>query len=303
MSGIPIDRLRAGSSTLRSARRRLTLGQRAGLLLAVVASVSLALTLLLTPGSFSAYVASVKNSSDTAATAPFFTCAAALANDKGSSLFTLPLNEASGSTTATDTASGAYPGTYRGTMTTSTTSPLACSRDTGGAYVLNGSTSYVSTATSFANPQTFSIEVWFKTTVAGGRLIGFGSSQTGASGSYDRQLYVDTTGKLVFGVYNAATNTISSTKAVNDGTWHQAVGTFSTSAGMSLFLDGALVASNSTYTVAQNYTGYWRVGYDSLSGWPNASTNTFFTGSMRFASVWSTTLTPAQVAYQYNAGR
>jgi hypothetical protein len=187
MSGIPIDRLRAGSSTLRSARRRLTLGQRAGLLLAVVASVSLALTLLLTPGSFSAYVASVKNSSDTAATAPFFTCAAALANDKGSSLFTLPLNEASGSTTATDTASGAYPGTYRGTMTTSTTSPLACSRDTGGAYVLNGSTSYVSTATSVANPQTFSIEVWFKTTVAGGRLIGFGSSQTGASGSYDRQ--------------------------------------------------------------------------------------------------------------------
>ncbi|ROQ39543.1 concanavalin A-like lectin/glucanase superfamily protein [Frondihabitans sp. PhB188] len=276
---------------------------RVAAIVGALAAATLALSAALVPGSSAGFIASVKNSTDTAATAPFFTCAGALANDSAPALFVLPLNEASNATTATDTDSGAYPGTYRGSMTTSTSTPQACSRDTGGAYVLNGSTSYVSTATSFANPQTFSEEIWFKTTTAGGKLIGFGSSQTGASGSYDRHLYVDTTGKLVFGTYNGATKTITSTAAVNDGAWHQAVGTFSTAAGMSLYLDGTLVASNSTYTVAQNFTGYWRIGYDSLSGWPNAAANGFFTGSLRFASVYTAVLTPAQVAQHWNAGR
>jgi len=270
---------------------------------AIAAAVGIALFAFGVPGSSAAYIAKIANSTDSAATAPFFTCAAALANDKPSALLYLPLNEASNATTATDTATGAYPGTYQGAMTSQATAPLACSRDTGGAYVLNGTTSYVSTATSFANPQTFSEEIWFKTTVAGGRLIGFGSSQTGSSGSYDRHLYINTLGQLVFGTYNAATKTINSTAAVNNGAWHQAVGTFSASSGMSLYLDGALVASNSTYTVAQSYTGYWRVGYDSLSGWPSAPASTYFNGSLRFASVYTTVLSATQVQQHYNAGR
>lgn len=269
----------------------------------LVAAGSLIIVAAITPGSSAAFIAKIGNSTDTTATAPFFTCAGALANDKNDSLFALPLNEASGSTTAVDTDSGAYPGTYRGSMTTATTTPRACSRDTGGAYLLDGSTSYVSTATSFANPQTFSEEVWFKTTVAAGKLIGFGSSQTGSSGSYDRHLYINTLGQLVFGTYNSATKTINSTSTVTDGAWHQAVATFSTSAGMSLYLDGALVASNSTYNVAQNFTGYWRIGYDSTSGWPSAANNYFFTGSLRFASVYSTVLSATQVSQHYNAGR
>lgn len=272
-------------------------------LISIAAVAALGLGAALTPGSYSAYVAKVTNSTDTAATAPFFTCAGALANDRAAAFFTLPLNEASNSTTAVDTDSGSIPGTYRGTMTTSTATPIACSRDTGGAYVLNGSSSYVSTATSQNNPQTFSEEVWFKSTVAAGRLIGFGSAQTGSSGSYDRQLYFLTTGQLAFGTYNSANKVISSPAALNDGAWHQAVGTFSGTAGMSLYVDGALVASNSTYNVAQNYTGYWRVGYDNLGGWSGISANYYFTGSMRFASVYSTALTAAQVTSHYNAGR
>jgi hypothetical protein len=271
--------------------------------LAVVAFASLGLIAAVVPGSSAGYVAKIKNSTDTAATAPFFTCAGALANDKSSALLYLPLNEASGATTAVDTASGSYPGTYQGTMTSSATTPLACSRDTGGAYVSNGTSSYVSTATSIANPQTFSEEIWFKTTVAGGRMIGFGSSSTGASGSYDRHLYVNTLGQLVFGTYSSTARTLDSTSLVNNGAWHQAVGTFSPTLGMSLYLDGALVASNATFNAVQNYTGYWRVGYDSLSGWPNAATNTYFTGSLRFASVFTTALTASQVQQHYNAGR
>lgn len=285
-------------------RRSLPRPRRAGLIVATAAALALAAGAALAPGSFSAYVAKVTNSTDTAATAPFFTCAGALAGDKASALFTLPLNEASGSTTAVDTDSGAYPGTYRGTMTTSTTTPLACKRDSGGAYVLNGTSSFVTSALQQSSPQTFSEEVWFKSTVAAGRLMGFGNSATGTSSSYDRQIFfVPSTGQLSFATYNGGNRVITSTAAYNDGNWHQVVATMSPSTGMILYVDGTVVASNATYTTAETDTGYWRIGYDNLNGWVTAGTNYYFTGQMRFASVFSTVLTAAQVSAHYNAGR
>jgi len=51
-------------------------------------------------------------------------------------------------------------------------------------------------------------------------------------------------------------------------------------AGIALYADGALVASNPAVTAAQNYTGYWRIGYDNLTGWPGATANRYFTGSL-----------------------
>ena len=123
-------------------------------------------------------------------------------------------------------------------MTATTPSPNACPRDSGTAYALNGSTSSVSTPRSYANPTTFSEEVWFRTTVAGGMLIGFGSSQTGASSQHDRKLYLTTTGQLAFGSYNGATQVITSPTAVNDGAWHHTVATMSPTNGMRLYVDG-----------------------------------------------------------------
>jgi len=56
------------------------------------------------------------------------------------------------------------------------------------------------------------------------------------------------------------------------------------------------------------YTGYWKVGCGNLntwqdwtttwlSGWPN-----YYTGQLRFAAVYTTTLTAAQVLQHYQAG-
>ena len=51
-------------------------------------------------------------------------------------------------------------------------------------------------------PNVFSQEVWFKTTsTAGGKIAGFGSSNTGDSSTYDRHIYMDTSGRVCFGVY------------------------------------------------------------------------------------------------------
>ena len=267
---------------------------------ALVALVALAGT---TPSTNSGYLAKITNTVDTGATAQYFSCTAAEAADKANAYFQYYLNQASGSTTATDSSTSVNTGTYQGSMTTSVATPLACSRDAGGAYVLNGTTSYVSTLKQYVNPTTFSEEVWFKTTVAGGKLIGFGNAQTGASGQYDRHLYIETTGKLDFGTYNGGIQVLSTPGTVTDGKWHHVVGTMSAATGMKLYLDGTLVASNAAYTAPENYTGYWRVGYDNTNAWQNNGTQYFFTGQLRYAAAYSVVLTATQVQNHWAAGQ
>jgi hypothetical protein len=296
------------SGTSGTSRARTLLGRRPALRVAWVAAL-LALAALcvvteLAPSTSAGYVAKITNSTDTAATAPYFSCADAVTADKASALFAYKLNEASGSTTAVDYDSGAYPGTYRGTMTSSTATPLACPRDAGGAYVLNGTNAYVSTPyLSLLSAQSFSLELWFKTTTPSGMLMGLGNLQTGSSTVFDRHIYLSTTGQLVFGVYNLGYDVITSPASYTDGNWHQVVATFSGTTGERMYVDGALVASNASYTLASLGIGYWRIGYDNLAGWPGTGTNYFFTGSMRFAAVYNTTLTQAQVTSHYAAGR
>ncbi|WP_238638196.1 LamG domain-containing protein [Curtobacterium sp. HSID17257] len=277
---------------------------RDGRVVAVLLVVALAVVVLLNQfaPTRSAYSATVTNSTNSAATAPYFTCGAAALADASGALFAYDLDEAAGSRTAADSSGKNAAGTYQGSMAT-TANPGACTRDGGTAYTLNGSTSFVSTPRSYANPTTFSEEVWFRTTVAGGLLIGFGSNQVTTSGQHDRQIYVNTAGQLVFGAYNGATQVITSPKAVTDGAWHHVVSTMSPTNGMRLYLDGTLVASNSAFKAPENYTGYFRIGYDTISGWPGAPGNFFFTGQMRYAAVYSTELTATQVANHAAAGR
>ena len=79
---------------------------------------------------------------------------------------------------------------------------------------------------AFSNPTVYSEEAWFKTTTnRGGKIIGFGNSQTGNSGSYDRHVYMQDDGRLVFGVWTGQTNTITTPSAYNDGDWHHVVAT------------------------------------------------------------------------------
>jgi hypothetical protein len=278
--------------------------RRAGIA-ASVSAAALGAVLLLAPGTNGAYTASITNSNNSAASsAAFFTCTSAFAADRADALFAYPLNEATGSTSARDAATGAYPGTYRGGMVSdTTTTPRACPRDAGGAYVLDG-TDFVTNAFQQAQaPSTFSTEVWFKTTTRGGKLIGFGNSQAGSSSAYDRHTYITTAGRLAFGTYNQGNYQIlQSPTVVTDGAWHHVVSTMSPTGGMSLYLDGTRVAVNAQFTAPESNAGYWRIGYDNTSGWTGAGGN-YVIGSMRFAAVYKTALTAAQVQNHYTAGR
>lgn len=177
-------------------------------------------------------------------------------------------------------------------------SPATLSTDRFGnansAYSFDGVDDYISTSTSMNGPQVFSISIWFKSGVAGGKLIGFGSNQTGSSGSYDRQLYIGSDGKLYFGVYPGSVVTIPSINPVIDNKWHNAIAMMS-STGMKLYVDGVLQGTNPN-TVAQSYSGFWRIGYDNTNGWTNIATNWWFNGSLDDIQISSYELSPAEIA-------
>lgn len=169
------------------------------------------------------------------------------------------------------------------------------------AYQFNGSTQYVSTANSFANPVVFTVSIWFKTNTAGGKLIGFGSSQTGVSANADRHIYMANDGRIFFGVKPGGTfKTVNSTATYADGNWHMATGVLSAS-GMVLYIDGVSVAQDVTTTTAENYTGYWRLAYDNMDLWPSTPTNRYFTGSLDDAYIYGRALSAAEVTQLYNA--
>jgi len=208
-----------------------------------------------------------------------------------------PLDEVSG-TVAHDIASAANTATFQGSVVVGNPGLFPSSYP---VMHFDGSTAYLSTSIEYTNPTVFSLEVVFLTTAAQGKLIGFGASQTGSSSSYDRHLYIESTGVLSFGCYTGSTVTITTAASVTDGHWHHAVATIGSS-GMALYLDGTLQSTNSN-TTSQNYSGWWRIGYDNLSGWPNAPSSDYFAGLLARAAVYPVALSAAQVLAHYNAAR
>nr|WP_249777144.1 LamG domain-containing protein [Arthrobacter sp. C9C5] len=185
------------------------------------------------------------------------------------------------------------------------------------ALVLGGSSGVVSSPQLLNAPDTFSVEIWFRTTpgvTAGGRLLGFGNAQSGLSTLSDRHLYLTDTGGIGFGAATRNGNSqqykaagITSPGSYNDGQWHLATATMS-SAGSVLYVDGVRVAANTGLVAERPYSGYWRVGYDSMDfdknrDWPGASTDSFFGGSVDNAAVYPVALTASQVQAHHTAGR
>jgi hypothetical protein len=164
----------------------------------------------------------------------------------------------------------------------------------------DGTDDYISTSKQYTNPSTFTISAWFKTTTnQGGKIIGFGNVQTGSSSSYDRHIYMDNSGKIYFGIYNGTYNVLSSTTTYNNGIWHQVTGQLSSS-GMKLFVDGVQIASNSV-TSSQNYSGFWRIGYDNLTGWSNVPSSQRFNGQIDEVAITYSASTSDRIKLLYES--
>lgn len=232
-------------------------------------------------------------------------------------------------TTAADTSGNGRTGTYNSTWTKSQvgalvdqTPNLAAKEGNAAGRAANTSCVYTTSATGMATPgpMTYTELIWFKTTsTTGGKLIGLENNQTGVSdsasagGQYDRMMYMDANGEIWFGVYNNTEIVAHSQAGLNDGNWHMAAATMSTTAGMSLYIDGKLVGTNAnTISETETKASYWRVGCGNLAGWGgdwtganapgNAEADNLnypFNGSLDEATVWFSTLTATQIAFLY----
>ena len=209
-----------------------------------------------------------------------------------------PLSDPAGSTSASDLSGNRDSGVYSPTgITYGTASPVEGS--SGEGITLNGGSVVQSQPQDTLS--SYSEELWFNTTsTSGGSLATFGDSAngTGSNASQDRSIYMTAAGNLAFGTWTGQTNTIQSPATYNNGKWHFVVATQS-SDGMHLYVDGQLVASNTT-TGAQPYTGYWQLGGTTNTGWPNRGTGAF-TGSISDAALFTHELTANQIQTEYQA--
>jgi YD repeat-containing protein len=178
------------------------------------------------------------------------------------------------------------------------------------AITLNAPTAYLSTSTGVQNPTPYSVEVWFKTTTQlGGKLVGLEDQQTGpAIVNEDRNIYMNNGGQLVFGQYSGAgsfeTSAFTTTNSYNDGNWHQAVGTYDGGSNLLLYVDGSLVASDTSAGPPLNFYGWWKIGYGDLinANWPSYPSSLYFHGSLGEVAVWnSTALTATQISSLYGS--
>ena len=219
-------------------------------------------------------------------------------NDNASAFWRL--GESSGS--AVYDWSGFNDATAQSGVSRGTSGPIAGDSTT--ASTFSGSSSgYAATNSTMATTPSFSIETWIKTTTRrGGKIVGYGSSNTGNSSSYDRHIYMDNSGHINFGVYPGSTQVITSPKTYNDGDWHYIVASLDATRGMTLYVDGKKVSSNPGVTTAQDYTGYWRIGGDNLGSWPNTPTSSYFSGSIGDVAIYPTALSLAQVQTHYTDG-
>jgi hypothetical protein len=173
------------------------------------------------------------------------------------------------------------------------------------------------------HPDTFTLEVWFRTgTKSNGKIIGFGTSQNSvADTNWDRHIYLDKDGRIVFGVYPGVVKIVYTSATAGslgngnyaDNKWHHVIATLST-AGQSLYVDGALAMTNPTVTTAEGASGYWKVGCGNLANWQNAATAQsggtaldytgpqYFKGQIQYAAVYSSAFTATQVQQHYAAG-
>jgi len=214
----------------RTAPRSLPPRGRAPRLRAAAAVLALTASLTVVGSASAALSTSTGNPANTWAALPYYTCSAAVLSDNP--YLWWRFDEAAGAATAADSSGNNRPGAYTGGTTLG--GARACPHDTGTAVTLNGTTGYIGAGTgaaAVAGPTVFTIEVWFKTATAGGKLLGFAGSPTGQSTTYDRHLFLNNTGNLVFGVYPGAVKVIVSPKTYTDNTWHHAAATLSPAGG------------------------------------------------------------------------
>jgi hypothetical protein len=171
-------------------------------------------------------------------------------------------------------------------------------------------TNFIETTNIYADPSTYSVAGWFEmpSIASGGTLMEFASVQQGTPATYDRIVFVNDTGHLVFGVNNAGVGEEQTvTTAIVANTWYYMLVSFASGGAVSGYLNGTRVFTSSAaaYDTPDAYNGYWRIGdgYYSTTTWAGTPSDDYFDGSLAgFTYYTSTALSAANDTTLYDAG-
>ncbi|GLZ30154.1 hypothetical protein Lesp02_23440 [Lentzea sp. NBRC 105346] len=195
-----------------------------------------------------------------------------------------------------DSTSNANHGTNQGSMPAGS----QVAGKINGSITLDGSNDYISTAVQQTNPQSFTIEVWVKTTsLLGKPIVNFEDIQTGstATNNYDRVIYIGTDGKPRFVLWDGNADTAVGPTSIADNQWHYLVATY-TGTTMNFYVDGVAVTPV-TSNNAQVYNGYWRFGSYHVAPY-TASADGYFAGSIDEVRVSTGAWSATAITARYN---
>ncbi|MDQ1138062.1 hypothetical protein QE410_002861 [Microbacterium sp. SORGH_AS 1204] len=252
--------------------------------------------------STAAFNATIRNSTDSAGTNPFFTCRGAETSvGKAATWAAFALSQ--GPSHEPDLSGNGRHGTWASPNTTS--NDVGCVRDAPAASAVFSGSQCLYVPTWQNNPNVFGLEAWFSTTTApSGKIIGFGDGFLTPNDPYywDRHIFLDDSGRVVFGLFSNGFVRLTSPPGTSyaDGEWHSVIANLS-AAGAQLFVDGVLVDQNPSVTIAQNYGGYWRIGCGRLTYWSSAPDT--FTGLIQYAAIYRRPLTALEAQQHAAAGR
>ncbi|PUA80845.1 signal peptidase I [Nocardioides currus] len=208
------------------------------------------------------------------------------------------LDEAAGTAYAADRSGNNRTGELFNPLTPGRAGGLP--RNPGTAVGTNGGRIVLGTG-AVAAPAAYSIELWFRTTsTSQGYLAGFENDRDANYSLFttdaDRAITMEANGRITFGRWPWSSQTITSTRAYNDGAWHHLVVTSTAARATTVYVDGAAVVAGTTSAVA-SYTGYWRVGQGSI-GLLNTPG---FVGDVDNVSIYHSVLPAARVAAHWAA--
>lgn len=178
----------------------------------------------------------------------------------------------------------------------------------------NGTRSALYTSQSFKNPGHMTLSIWFRTTTdSGGLLLGMNKWQPNADTSFerDRHIWMDDSGYVHFGIawpdgkgpFTYEKHVLSTPFRCNDGKWHRATGMMGPD-GMTFWLDGARMGNDPVPTIAQNYIGYWRMGFAYPMGdWKPTFKARYFRGELDEGRVALRTFPEDWVKLDYGSQR
>ncbi|MEI6899531.1 MAG: hypothetical protein WCL00_06620, partial [Bacteroidota bacterium] len=155
---------------------------------------------------------------------------------------------------------------------------------------LNGIDNYIKTSNLIQSPDSYEIDLWFKTTTtAGGQLIGFCDSPTGVPVSMaDRELIMEKDGSIRFTYLSyGKLITLYGANKYNDGFWHCVSVQILLPSYADLLIDNSLV-DQARLGASELYNGYWVIGRNDGKNLENRNNLApYFKGSLAYINIYS----------------